>query len=909
MPTKKAFYLLIILLGINSFPNSKRALQEDTRSDDIIILHTNDVHCGVQDTIGYDGLLLYKKQLEKKYKNIILADVGDEVQGGLLGTITDGEAIIEIMNEIGYDVVALGNHEFDYGVTQLNKLESLLNCSYISINYCLRKEKPKSVFSPYKIIEIGGKKIGFIGVTTPQALYKTRLFNEKDEDGELKYDFLSENKSQELYDQVQKVIDELRNTENCDYVIILGHLGIGGVALEENSSEGLLKKIKNIDAFLDGHSHLIYTKISPDSENKGVPLSQTGTKLTNIGILRIHSNGTITQEMIDEVPYDPELASETLNVTRSKKERYVDKSMNEYINQILDDFSYLLEELVGTVDFPLNVYATPEDRVDLKKQLSRRQENALCNLVADALKNLGNSDISIFNAGTVRGDIDAGNITFKNILDILPFSNDIYVKEIKGQTIIDALEFGVRSLPDSTSRFPQVSGLKYKIDLSINSTVEVDENEAFVKVNGERRVYDIEVNGEKIDPEKTYSICSNSFILDGGDGYSMFSEFEITKQGFGVDNEIVRDYIEKNLNGTVPEKYKEPEGRFINTNGKESSDTRSDDIPEEGNTTINDFIDLIGFGNFKHEKNKNAKVKAYFLGKKDDLKNLKKYLNFSVIINYDKVNLRNLEQETIYGIGEKNESEIENGKVIYDITFPNTEYKNIKEMKSNNDFKFSNVNTNITEEIKIINIDEDLNLTNPEDVKINYITPESIEKTDTSINFEFKNDNSKLKDNSESILKYLPKGESTGRLEIKCNYKKKDTDNNIITCYPKKDINSIINTWIIKIQKISGSNNNLRILDENSYEKFYLDQTNDKYNKDISFEYKPTPSSINYKSNILKKSKGLNGGAIAGIIIACLAVIIGVAITIILCKKESKKNINTHYYNDSMYNSQVNANN
>jgi hypothetical protein len=369
------------------------------------------------------------------------------------------------------------------------------------------------------------------------------------------------------------------------------------------------------------------------------------------------------------------------------------------------------------------------------------------------------------------------------------------------------------------------------------------------------------------------------------------------------------DYIEKDLNGTVPEKYKEPEGRFINTNGKESSDTRSDDISPEGKTTINDFIDLIGFGNFKHEKNKNAKVKAYFLGKKDDLKNLKKYLNFSVIINYDKVNLRNLEQETIYGIGEKNESEIENGKVIYDITFPNTEYKNIKEMKSNNDYKFSNVNTNITEEIKIINIDEDLNLTNPEDVKINYITPESIEKTDTSINFEFKNDNSKLKDNSESILKYLPKGESTGRLEIKCNYKKKDTDNNIITCYPKKDINSIINTWIIKIQKISGSNNNLRILDENSYEKFYLDQTNDKYNKDISFEYKPTPSSINYKSNILKKSKGLNGGAIAGIIIACLAVIIGVAITIILCKKESKKNINTHYYNDSMYNSQVNANN
>ena len=176
------------------------------KSNDIIILHTNDVHCGVNDTIGYDGLMLYKKQLLKKYNNVMLVDAGDHIQGGTMGLITNGEAIIEIMNKLEYEVATLGNHEFDYGIEQLETVEKLLNCSYISSNYCFKKNKT-SIYPPTKIIEKGGKKIGFIGVATPQTLSKTYLITIVDDKGELVYDFLTENHSQELYDRENFMIE------------------------------------------------------------------------------------------------------------------------------------------------------------------------------------------------------------------------------------------------------------------------------------------------------------------------------------------------------------------------------------------------------------------------------------------------------------------------------------------------------------------------------------------------------------------------------------------------------------------------------------------------------------------------------------------------------------------------------
>ena len=568
-------------LLVNIEDGSQNQITDDTeKSNDIIILHTNDVHSGVQDSIGYDGLMLYKKQLMRKYKNVILVDIGDHVQGGTMGFITKGEAIIDIMNKLEYEAVTIGNHEFDYGISQLENLEKLLNCSYISCNYCLKTDK-KSIYAPYKIIEKGGKKIGFIGVTTPQTLTQTFLVTLLDSNGELIYDFLTDNHSQELYDRVQQHIDEIKE-QGADYIIILGHLGIGVDVLEEYTSAGLLKNLKGVDALIDAHTHLIYSQTTPDKDGKEVILVQTGTKLTNIGVLTIHTDGTLSHENIDEVPYDPYFADETLNVTRSNVVRYVDKEMNQFINDISDSFTDKLQEVIGKTGFILNIYKNATESLEYSTQLNIFSENALCNLVTDAMREIGEADVSIMNAGTVITDINQGDIRYQDIINIMPFSNDILVQKITGQTIFDALEFGVRVLPDRTLRFPQVSSITYKVDISINSTVEVDENEVFQKLGKENRVYDVKVNGEDLDLQKTYTIASHSFILNGGDGYSMFVGQEIIKTSVGIDSEVLLDYIKNNLNGTIPNKYRTSEGRLIKTNGKIFGDIK---------------ISLLGFNN------------------------------------------------------------------------------------------------------------------------------------------------------------------------------------------------------------------------------------------------------------------------------------------------------------------------
>ena len=316
---------------------------------------------------------------------------------------------------------------------------------------------------------------------------------------------------------------------------------------------------------------------SPDKDSKNVKLAQTGTKLANIGVLTIHEDGTISHENVDEVPYDPDLADQTLNDTRSKKEVYVDKEMNDFIAELNNGFSDELKRVIGKAPFTLTVYNTSSESRESHNQLSRVGENNLCNLVTDAFRIVGEADISIMNAGAVRNDINAGDITYQNIIDVMPYSNDVLIKEITGQGILDALEFGVRTLPASTSRFPQVSGITYKIDTSIDSSVVVDDTESFVRVNGERRVYDVKINGEDLDVNKKYSISSHSFILGGGDGYSMFANCEITKTAFGSDSEVLMRYISENLGGTIPEQYQQNENRIVKTDGKIADDDDDED--------------------------------------------------------------------------------------------------------------------------------------------------------------------------------------------------------------------------------------------------------------------------------------------------------------------------------------------
>ena len=399
-------------MQINNFFSSKRNLQ--VSSDDIIILHLNDAHCGVNDTIGYDGFALYRDELYKNYPNIISIDVGDHIQGGTLGSISDGSAIINIMNKVGFDIATLGNHEFDYGIEQLTKLGENITSKYICFNFCYKKNKT-SIYNGYKIIEKGGKKIGFIGVLTPLTFSKTYLSTLKDSNGDEIYDFLTDNNSQELYDKLQEIINRLKNEEGADYVILLTHIGMD---VEQYTSNELLSKLENVDAVLDGHTHIVYNTTTTDKNNKDIHITQTGTKLQSIGKLVIKNDGTISSEIIQEIP-DPSDTSNAIKLTRGGKEVWVDKDVNNFINETFKEYEDELNIVYGSNEYDLLI--RPEGSSGPSSIYCRFQECTVGNLLADAFKSAGNSDTAFVNGGAVRNSLSKGNLTRSQIMEVAHF--------------------------------------------------------------------------------------------------------------------------------------------------------------------------------------------------------------------------------------------------------------------------------------------------------------------------------------------------------------------------------------------------------------------------------------------------------------------------------------------------------
>jgi 2',3'-cyclic-nucleotide 2'-phosphodiesterase (5'-nucleotidase family) len=273
-----------------------------------------------------------------------------------------------------------------------------ITSKYISSNFCYRKNKT-SIFNPYKIIEKGGKKIAFIGVLTPLTFSKTSLSTFRDSNGDAIYDFLTDNNGQELIDRVQENVNKVRNEEGADYVILLTHIGM---ELEEYTSEGLLSKIENVDAVLDGHTHLIYNTTTKDINNKDIHISQTGTKLQSIGKLIIKSTGAIISEIIQVIP-EPSDKTNAIKVTRGGKEIWVNKDMNNFINGIFDIYKDELNILYGSSEYDLVI--RPEGTTDSHFIYCRYQECTVGNLLADAFKTAGNSDAAIINGGAVRSSI------------------------------------------------------------------------------------------------------------------------------------------------------------------------------------------------------------------------------------------------------------------------------------------------------------------------------------------------------------------------------------------------------------------------------------------------------------------------------------------------------------------------
>ena len=543
---KRLSLLSLISIGIIFLFISLNKNTTISAPEKIIILHTNDVHCQIDQkknkdeivtNIGYAGVLAYKKEMENLHgiNNVTLVDAGDAIQGGPIGTLSKGEYIIDIMNYVGYDVACPGNHEFDYGMENFLKLSTETSkANYICCNF--RDLEGNTILSPYTLIKYGDLTIAYLGINTPESFTKSSPIYFQDENGNYIYDFAQGEKGQTLYKTVQKYVDEAIK-EGANYVVAIGHLGDEG-ASEYWSSKSLIKNTYGIDIFIDGHSHEVYSEILKNKKGKNVLLAQTGTKLQNLGKITINTkNKKITSEFISNY-------------------KAQDEDAVNYIEGIKNKFSDVLQEVIAKSSVTL----TTLDPTTHKRAI-RNSETNLGDFCADAYRAMVGADIAFANGGGIRADIEEGDITYEEIINVHPFGNEICMIETTGQDILDALEIGACEYPIENGGFLQVSGLSYTIDPSIPSSVVFNERGQFVKVDGKYRVTEIIVGNEPLVLNKTYTLASHNYMIkNGGDGYTMFMDDKMIKDSVVIDNGALINYITENLNGVIGDEYKNPKG-------------------------------------------------------------------------------------------------------------------------------------------------------------------------------------------------------------------------------------------------------------------------------------------------------------------------------------------------------------
>ncbi|MCR5082975.1 MAG: bifunctional metallophosphatase/5'-nucleotidase [Parasporobacterium sp.] len=518
------------------------------KTGDIIILYTSDVHCGIDKGFGYAGLKAVRDSFEAKGYETILVDNGDAIQGELIGSASEGEDIIELMNDLQYDIAVPGNHEFDYGVEEFMELTEKADFPYISCNFTKNGEV---VFNPYIIKEAGGKKIAFVGITTPKTISESTPSLFKDKNGNYIYDFMIDETGELLYNAVQKAVDDAR-AAGADYVYALGHLGSAASASPWTAAE-VIANTTGIDVLIDGHSHDSEQMLLKNKNGEDVVRTACGTKMQAIGYSHIDPDGKIAETNI--YSWDNEIsAPELLNL---------DNDISKKVKDKLDVLNELMSEVVGSSDFDLTIL-NPDKTDESGKALRavRNSETNLGDFTADAFKYCSGADIAIMNGGGIRENISAGDITMMDLFNTQPFGDKLCVVEATGQQILDALEWSYRALPAEEGGFLQIAGLTLEVDTTVASSCTADADGNFVAVSGDRRVQNVKVNGEDIDPNKTYSLASSAYLLkESGNGLTVFAGANDITEVIMSDYKTMEKYIKEGLNGKLSSDYADPHGQ------------------------------------------------------------------------------------------------------------------------------------------------------------------------------------------------------------------------------------------------------------------------------------------------------------------------------------------------------------
>ena len=502
------------------------------------ILYTNDVHTYIDNKspkLTYQGIAALKKSYEDAGQNVLLVDAGDHIQGTAYGSMDDGATIIKLMNEAGYDLATPGNHEFDYGMDRAKAVMKEADFPYISCNWMdLHVGLPVPVLSDIKMFTIGGARIAFVGVTTPESITKSTpaYFMDKKQSRYV-YDILGGEDGQKLYKAVQKSIDKAKLL-GATYIIGLGHLGVDPSSSPWTSEE-VIAHTTGFDAFIDGHSHTVMeNKQVADASGKAVTLTQTGSYLKNVGKMTIGADGNITTELLPT--YDGIDAS-------------VAATASEWISAVDD----MLGEEIAVGDF--NFYVTDPAT---GKRLIRSGETNLGDFVADGIYTYFNEiedlhcDIAIMNGGGIRADVDAGPWSFKTCKTVSPFGNVACLMSVTGQQIQDALEFGARfagAEGKENGGFLHVAGAKYEIHAMMPNTVQTDDKNVWIGSATTPRVSNVEIYDKStgtykpLDVNATYALAGMNYTLRNlGDGFAMFDGATLIKDYVSEDYLVMSSY-------------------------------------------------------------------------------------------------------------------------------------------------------------------------------------------------------------------------------------------------------------------------------------------------------------------------------------------------------------------------------
>lgn len=503
---------------------------------DVTILYTNDVHTYIDNKSPkptYAAIAALKKSIEDTGRDVLLVDAGDHIQGTAYGSMDDGATIIELMNEAGYDLATPGNHEFDYGMARAKAVIQEADFPYVSCNW-VDLRTGFNVLPSVKFFFVGGRKIAFVGVTTPETFTKsTPAYFMNDAQTKYIYDILGGEDGQKLYDAVQKAIDKAEFW-GADTIIGLGHLGVDPSSSPWTSEE-VIAHTHGFTAFIDGHSHTVMAnKQVADASGKAVTLTQTGSYFKNIGKMTVGADGTITTELID---------------TYEGLDAAVAATASNWISAV-DDM--LGEEIaVGDTKFYINDPATGKRRI-------RSGETNLGDFVADGIYTYFNEieelhcDVAIMNGGGIRTDVEAGPWSFKTCKTVSPFGNVACLMSVTGQQIQDALEFGARfagAEGKENGGFLQVAGARYTIHPMIPNTVQTNDKNVWTGSAATPRVSNVEIYDKTtgtykpLDPNATYALAGMNYTLRNlGDGFAMFDGATLIKDYVSEDYLVMSSY-------------------------------------------------------------------------------------------------------------------------------------------------------------------------------------------------------------------------------------------------------------------------------------------------------------------------------------------------------------------------------